>query len=110
MLAKRKGYRVERNIRKEFEKNRWKVIRAGASLGEADLVCFKNRKCLFLQIKSTRKKKFYYYGFLGKTYEGFPFYLIVDFGYGRVRIIRPQKTVEIDNGESLVKFLLKSSK
>lgn len=107
MLTKRKGYRVERNIRKEFEKNGWKVVRAGASLGEADLVCIKNKKCIFLQIKSTRKKKFYYYGFLKEKYEGFPFFLVVDFGYKNIRILRPKPTVELNEGLNIFDFLRK---
>ena len=30
MFAKKKGYRVERKIRKMFENDKWKVVRAGA--------------------------------------------------------------------------------
>lgn len=105
MFAKRKGYRVERNIRKKMESKNWKVVRAGASLGQADLICIKNRKCILLQIKSTKKKKFYYYEYLEKTLEGFPFYLVVDFGYGNIRILPPQKTVSKDDGVDFENFL-----
>ena len=62
VVSKKKGYRTERKIKNIFEKYGWKVIRAGASLGEADLVCIKNKKCLLIQVKSTRNKIFYYYG------------------------------------------------
>jgi len=105
MFAKKKGYRVERNIRKKLEARKWKVVRAGASLGQADLVCIKNKKCILLQIKSTKKKKFYYYEYLGKTLEGFPFYLVVDFGYGKVRILHPRKIISQNAGMDFVKFL-----
>jgi Holliday junction resolvase len=105
MFAKRKGYRVERNIRIMFEKKKWKVIRAGASLGQADLICIKNKKCILLQIKSTKKKKFYYYDYLGKSLEGFPFYLIVDFGYGKIRVLHPKKIVSQNDGTKLTDLL-----
>jgi Holliday junction resolvase len=105
MFAKRKGYRVERNIRITFEKKKWKVIRAGASLGQADLICIKNKKCILLQIKSTKKKKFYYYDYLGKSLEGFPFYLIVDFGYGKIRVLHPKKIVSQNDGTKLADLL-----
>lgn len=105
MFAKRKGYRVERNIRIMLENAKWKVVRAGASLGQADLICIKNKKCILLQIKSTKKKKFYYYDYLGKALEGFPFYLIVDFGYGKIRILHPQKIVSQSDGNDFKEFL-----
>lgn len=107
MYSKRKGYRVERNIRILFEKNGWKVVRAGASLGEADLICLKNKKCILLQVKSTKKKAFYFYENLSKTIEGFPFFLVVDFGYGNVRILPPEKKVLPTSGEPLEHFLAK---
>lgn len=105
MFAKRKGYRVERKIRIMLETERWKVVRAGASLGQADLICIRNKKCILLQIKSTRKKKFYYYDYLGKTLEGFRFYLVVDFGYGKIRILPPQKVVSQTDGTDFHNFL-----
>lgn len=105
MFAKRKGYRVERNIRKMLEAKNWKVVRAGASLGQADLICIKKRKCILLQVKSTKKKKFYYYEYLGKTLEGFPFYLVVDFGYGKIRILAPEKVVSMSEGRDFREFL-----
>jgi hypothetical protein len=105
MFSKRKGYRVERNIRKKMEGKNWKVVRSGASLGQSDLICIRDKKCILLQIKSTKKKKFYYYDYLGKTLEGFPFYLVVDFGYGKIRILPPKKIVSQNDGVDFEKFL-----
>ena len=105
--SKRRGYMVERKIRLLFEKSGWKTIRAGASLGEADIVCVKRGKCVLLQIKSTKKKRLYYYEYMDPKLEGFPFYLVVDFGYGGVRILRPKKIVSPDDGEDLKNFLKK---
>jgi hypothetical protein len=108
MFSKRKGYRVERKIRILFENYGWKVVRAGASLGEADLICIKNKKCILLQIKSTRKKVLYFYGDLVKNIEGFPFFLVVDFGYGNIRISEPAKKITQNTGISLKDFLEKN--
>jgi len=105
MFAKKKGYRVERKIRIMLESKGWKVVRAGASLGQSDLICIRNKKCILLQIKSTIKKKFYYYDYLGKSLEGFPFYLVVDFGYGKIRILHPKKTVSQTDGVNFKDFL-----
>jgi hypothetical protein len=105
--AKRKGYRVERKIRIFFEKSGFKVIRAGASLGEADLICISKGRCILIQVKSTKKKKFYYYDYMGETLEGFPFYLIVDFGYGKVRVLPPRSIVGVQDGSDLESFILK---
>ncbi len=105
--SQKKGYRVERKIRLIFEKNNWLVVRSGASLGESDLICFKKGKCVMLQIKSTRKKTFYYYGYMKRTLEGFPFYLVVDFGYGKIIILHPKKKTIPESGESLEVFLRK---
>jgi len=107
VFTKRKGYRVERKIRQLFEKAGWNVVRAGASLGEADLICIKDKKCVLLQIKSTRKKAFYYYDYKKSKLEGFPFYLVVDFGYGKIRILKPRKKVELASGQDLKSFLHK---
>ncbi|MBI2547497.1 MAG: hypothetical protein HYW23_03565 [Candidatus Aenigmarchaeota archaeon] len=105
MHTKRKGYRIERKIRLFFQKFGWTVIRAGASLGEADLVCLKNQKCILLQVKSTNKKAFYYYGYNLPEFEGFPFFLIVDFGYSKIRILPPKGKVTTSDGEPLEKFI-----
>ncbi len=107
VFSKRKGYRVERKIRLILEKNGWKIVRAGASLGDADLICIKNGKCMLLQIKSTKKKTFYYYGYMKSKIEGFSFYLVVDFGYGKIRILYPRKKVEFNDGLALDEFLRK---
>ena len=96
---------VERKIRMFFQKFRWTVIRAGASLGEADLICLKNKKCILLQIKSTSKKSFYYYGYNNSIFEGFPFFLIVDFGYNKIRVLPPKGKILISDGKSLDEFL-----
>jgi Holliday junction resolvase len=109
MFTKKKGYRIERNIRIEFEKHKWRVIRAGGSLGEADLICVKKGKCIFLQIKSTTKKTLYYYGYMGKELEGVPFFIVVDFGYGQVRVLQPKHKVSVDDGVLLKDFLEKTN-
>ena len=107
VFAKKKGYRTERKIREIFEKYGWKVVRAGGSLGEADLICIKNKKCLLFQVKSKKTKKLYYYGYMKDKFEGFPFYLIVDFGYGNIRVVKPKKIIKVNDGIELKKFLNK---
>ncbi len=107
MVIKKKGYRVERKIRKIFETYGWKTIRSGASLGEADIICLKKGKCLLLQIKSSKKKVFYYYDYMGKKLEGFPFFVVVDFGYGKIRVTKPKKKISIDDGIDIKEFLNK---
>lgn len=108
--TKMKGYRTERKIRILFEKNGWRVVRSGASLGESDLICIKEGGCIFLQIKSSKKKSFYYYGFMNASLEGLPFYLVVDFGYGKIRITSPQKKVTITDGQDINEFLKYNNK
>ena len=103
---RRKGYRVERKIRIIFEKNGWKVVRSGASLGESDLICLKNGDCILLQVKSTLKPKLYYYGYMEDTYEEFPFYLVIDFGRGNIRVARPTDIIENNEGIPLDEFLV----
>ncbi|MBI1978584.1 MAG: hypothetical protein HYS62_00815 [Candidatus Aenigmarchaeota archaeon] len=105
MHTKRKGYRVERKIRLLFQKSGWTVIRAGASLGEADLICLKKGRCILLQIKSTNKKTLYYYGYNKHEFEGFPFFLVVDFGYNKIRILPPNQKITGADGELLKSFL-----
>ncbi|MBI2084172.1 MAG: hypothetical protein HYT70_00960 [Candidatus Aenigmarchaeota archaeon] len=105
MLNKRKGYRVERKIKLLLEKHGWTVVRAGASLGVADLISIKNKKCILLQIKSTNKNTLYYYGYDRASFEGFPFYLVVDFGYGKIRVMHPKKVVGVTDGVDFNKFL-----
>ncbi len=103
--SRRRGYVVERKIRLMFENHGWKTIRAGASLGVVDVVCIKNGKCLLLQIKSTKNKKFYYYEYMKSKFEGMPFYLVVDFGYGKIRVLAPKKYVTPTDGVKLEEFL-----
>jgi len=110
VLSKKKGYRTERKIKIIFENKGWTVTRAGASLGEADLICLKNGKCLLIQVKSTRKKTLYYRGYMKKKLTGFPFFVVVDFGYGKIRILKPQKKIEKKSGMSLDNFLKKINK
>jgi len=103
--TKKRGYRVERKIRIMFERHGWKTIRAGASLGKADIVCIKKSKCILLQIKSTKGRKFYYYEYMKPKLEGFPFFIVVDFGYGKIRISKPKKTLSPTEGMDLKNFL-----
>jgi Holliday junction resolvase len=105
MRAKSKGYRVERKIKIKLEENGWVVIRSGGSFGEADLVCLKEGKCFFLQIKSTRKDKLYYYGYMGEKLKGFPFFVLVDFGYGDIEVFKPAQVLEKGKGIPLEEFL-----
>lgn len=102
---KRKGYRVERKIRLLLEGNGWKVVRAGGSLGEADLVCIRKGKCMLLQVKSTKSKTLYYYGYMDSTFEGIPFYLVVDFGYGKIKVVQPKAIVGNSEGTDLSGFI-----
>jgi len=88
-----------------FERHGWKTIRAGASLGEADIVCIKKGQCVLLQIKSTKGKKFYYYEYMKPKLEGIPYFIVVDFGYGKIRISKPKKTLEPTEGTDLKIFL-----
>lgn len=104
-IAKRKGYITERKIRKIFESFGWKVVRAGGSLGEADLVCLKDGNCILVQVKSSKDKVYYYYGYMEEKMEGFPFYIVVDFGYNKIKIFKPQKKLSIEKGEDLKTFL-----
>ena len=108
--TKMKGYRAERKIRILFEKNGWRVVRSGASLGESDLICIKHSKCILLQIKSSKKKNFYYYDYMSDKLEGFQFYLVVDFGYGKIRILPPQRKVTKEDGEEIKEFLKEHNK
>lgn len=103
--SRRKGYRVETKIRKMFESAGWRVLRSGASLGEADLICFKNGSCMMVQVKSTSKPRFYFAEYMERMLEGFEFYLVVDFGYGKTRVMHPQKVVTPQDGTDIKEFL-----
>ena len=101
----KKGYKSEWKIKKILENKGWLVVRSGGSLGYADLVCFKNGKCIFLQVKSAiRKKKIYYNGYMKDNIEGFSFYVVVDFGYRKIKIFKPEKILEENKGEWLENF------
>lgn len=105
--SKLKGYRTERKIRLIFEKHKWKVIRAGASFGEADLICIKRGKCILLQVKSTKRKTLYYRGYMKNKLSGFPFFVVVDFGRDNIRIAKPAKKLYPSSGMSMKEFLKK---
>ena len=107
MFNKMKGYRAERNVKLNFIKRGWKVVRAGGSLGEYDIIAFKNGICIFLQIKSTNKHKFYYYGYMEDKYAGFPFRLVVHFSRGRTVVLPPKKIISEDEGEDIDTFIEK---
>jgi hypothetical protein len=100
-----RGYRTERKIRLMFEDHGWKTVRSGASLGESDLICIRRGRCLMIQVKSTKKKKFYYYEYMEPKLEGMEFYLVVDFGYGKTRIMYPSKISTPDDGTDIKEFL-----
>lgn len=102
---KRRGYMVERKIRKIFEKYGWYVVRAAGSLGKADLVCLKEGKCILIQVKSTKKDYIYYNEYMEDKFSGFDFYVVVDFSYRKTIITRPKKKITIDDGLPLEKFL-----
>ncbi len=96
---------VERKVRLLLESNGWKVVRAGGSLGVADLVCIRKGKCMLLQVKSTKNKTLYYYGYLDDRFEGIPFYLVVDFGYGKIKVTQPKTIVRNSEGADLSEFI-----
>lgn len=104
--VKRKGYNVERKVRKIFEKYGWYVVRAGASLGVADLVCLKNGKCLLIQVKSTKKKTLYYNDYEKPKFAGFDFFVVVDFAYRGVVITKPRKKIKFEECKKLEEFLI----
>jgi hypothetical protein len=58
-----------------------------------------------LQVKSTSKPRFYYNEYMERMLEGFEFYLVVDFGYGKTRIMHPQKAVSPEDGTDIGDFL-----
>ncbi len=105
--VKRRGYMVERKVRKIFEKFGWYVVKAGASLGYADLVCLKKGKCLLIQVKSTKKKVLYYNDYLKDKLAGFDFYVVVDFSYRKTVISKPKEKICLEEAKELEKFLKK---
>lgn len=105
MKNKMKGYRSERKIKLLLKDKGWEVVRAGGSLGYYDLIAFKDGKCAFFQIKSTKKSTFYYYGYKDGLLMGFPFFLVVDFGKGNIRISKPVDRLNYSEGEDFSSFL-----
>ncbi len=105
MKSKSKGYRVERKIRLKMEERGWIVIRSGGSFGKADLVCIKDGKCIFFQVKSTNKEKLYYNGYMEEKLGGFPFFVIVDFGHGDIEVFKPEESLERGKGIPIEDFL-----
>lgn len=103
MKNKLKGYLAERKIRKAFEKAGWATIRSGGSQGPADLVCLKNKTCILIQVKSTRRKTLRVE--LPSMIQGFPLFIIVDFGYNRVRVFKPGELISWRRGLGLEAFL-----
>lgn len=105
MKTKYKGYRIERKLKQSLEREGWVVVRAGGSFGKADLVCIKKGVCVFFQVKSTRRDRIYYKGYMGKTLEGFPFYIVVDFGYGNIEVFEPASILKKGEGEKFEEFI-----
>ncbi len=103
MNNKRKGYRVERKIRKILESKGWLVVRAGGSLGDFDLVAFNHGKAIFIQVKSTKKDKLYYHGYMKDKLMGIPFFVFVDFNRKGIYVFKPKKVLH--NGIRLEDFL-----
>jgi len=108
--AKLKGYVAERKVRKIFEKFGWYVVKAGGSLGVADLVCLKEGKCLLIQVKSTRNKVLYYKDYDKEKFSGFEFWVVVDFAYRGLRIVKPKEKITLEDGKDLEEFLKSFSK
>lgn len=102
---KRKGTYVERKVKQLFERDDWIVIRSTGSFGKADLTCLKSGKVIFIEVKSTRSKILYYRGWNKKTLEKFPFFVVADFGYGALRILKPKSKIKPSDGIFLKKFL-----
>ena len=69
------------------------------------IICIKGGKSILLQVKSTKNKAFYFYEYMKNKLEGIPFYLVVDFGYGKKRILHPKKKISIEDGMLLEDFL-----
>ncbi len=86
-----------------LEANGWLVVRAGGSLGIFDLAAFKNGKAMFIQVKSTKKNKLYYSGYMKNKLEGFPFYVFVDFTRRGIYVFRPKRI--LTGGIPIDKFL-----
>ncbi|NHV98800.1 MAG: hypothetical protein HA496_04040 [Thaumarchaeota archaeon] len=104
---KRKGYLAERKIRMFLNRHGWMTVRSGGSLGLADLVCLRKGKCILMQVKSTSKHSLYVEGPMPSEIEGFPLYVVVDFGYGNIRVFKPGEKISRQGGVPLREFLEK---
>ena len=101
----RKGYRFEYQIKKKLEKDGWLVVRSGRSLGIADLIAIKDRMVLFLQLKATKGKIFYYKGEMRDEIQGFPFRLVVRFDRRKTIVTEPKKKITPEDGIEFSRFL-----
>ncbi|MCX8183578.1 MAG: hypothetical protein N3F08_04085 [Crenarchaeota archaeon] len=106
-LPKRKGYLAERKIRMFLRRYGWMTVRSGGSLGPADLVCLRRGKCILMQVKSTSKNLLYVEGPMPREIEGFPLYVVVDFGYGDIRVFTPGEKISREGGIPLREFMEK---
>ncbi|MBO3833097.1 MAG: hypothetical protein FGF51_06935 [Candidatus Brockarchaeota archaeon] len=104
---RRKGYLAERKIRMFLHKYGWTTVRSGGSLGPADLVCLRRGKCILMQVKSTSKSLLYVHGSIPREIEGFPLYVVVDFGYGDIRVFTPGEKISRQGGIRLREFMEK---
>jgi hypothetical protein len=104
MNSRFKGYLAERKIRKAFEAAGWTTIRSGGSYGAADIVALKNKTCILIQVKATRRRSLRVEG-LPLEIQGFPVYLVVDYGYNRVKVYRPGDHVSRSRGIPLDVFI-----
>jgi len=102
--SKRKGYIAEWKVRRILQKNGWTIVRSGGSLGFADLVCLWRGQCILIQVKSTSKKILYSHR-MPTDIQGFPLYVVVDFGYGNIRVFKPDEKMVKDRGVPLKEFL-----
>lgn len=102
--SKRKGYLAELKVRNIFHEYGWMTVRSGGSLGSADLVCLWKGRCILVQVKSTSKNTLYT-NRIPKEIQGFPLYVVVDFGYGNIRVFKPGEKATWDGGIPLSKFL-----
>jgi Holliday junction resolvase len=104
-IPKRKGYLAERKIRMLLHKYGWVTIKSGGSLGPADLVCLRKGRCVLMQVKSTRKRSVYFKGPMPREVEGFPLYVVVDFGYRNIRVFTPGEKISRQAGILLKEFV-----
>ena len=104
---KRKGTYVERKISEMLKQKDWIVIRSTGSFGKADLVCIREGEAMFIECKSTSSSKIYYNSYMGENLAGFPFFVVADFGYGKVRILKPKKVITPEDGVDFKIFLQK---